>query len=669
MIQPSWNVTSLVAARAPRATAMTPPPEANPASSAAEPLSMRRRVRSWRLGVRLIVPPLVSNCSATLAGFPGESKPARLRCHGELDREPRRELRRPARRHRDARRQPDLGPGQSLPRIRGHARPRAARPFPAAHALRSRAPGRALPRPERPRVPAHSDVRAGGRRRSRAACERVEDVLDPLEGRRARAARRRHQRQLRLAADRGGRGRRAARRFQISPDPRPGVERGAEPLARRQRLRIARDVPDARSLRPPDRDARHHRRLREPGTGARVRDAPGLLPRRCQLGHGPRARRPDDQPEPALHGNLAGRGRGDRARVPRRGDRAGHVPVPRAPALAPHGVRAGAQPARREVNSTPRRQTLKTVAPALKQIASGLRFPEGPVAMSDGSVVLVEIERRTLSRVTPDGKVHVVAALGGGPNGAAMGPGGKIYVTNNGGLKFVDRPGKLFPIAQANDYKGGSIQIVDPETGKFETLYDACDGVKLRGPNDLVFDSAGGFWFTDLGKTRDRDMDRGVVFYAKADGSMIREAIFPLERPNGIGLSPDERTLYVVETPTARCCAFKLGAPGQIESANGPYRGEKGTVLAGLPGYQMFDSLAVDGEGHVCVATLITGAVSDIWPDGSRVDQYKLPDMMVTNVCFGGRDLRTAFATLSMGGTLVSFEWPRAGLALRHLNK
>jgi len=250
-----------------------------------------------------------------------------------------------------------------------------------------------------------------------------------------------------------------------------------------------------------------------------------------------------------------------------------------------------------------------------------------------------------------------------------MGPRGKIYVTNNGGLKFVERPGKLFPIAQADDYAGGLIQVVEPESGKFETLYDACDGQKLRGPNDLVFDSAGGFWFTDLGKTRERDMDRGAVYYARADGSMIKEAVFPLERPNGIGLSPDERTLYVVETPTARCWAFRLSAPGQIESANGPYRGEKGTVVAGLGGYQMFDSLAVDREGHICVATLITGAVSDVWPDGSRVDQYTLPDLMVTNVCFGGPDLRTAFATLSMGGTLVSFEWPRPGLALNHLNK
>ena len=312
---------------------------------------------------------------------------------------------------------------------------------------------------------------------------------------------------------------------------------------------------------------------------------------------------------------------------------------------------------------------MATLTPKITQIAAGLRFPEGPVAMPDGSIILVEIERRTLSRVTPDGTIRVVATLGGGPNGAAMGPNGKIYVTNNGGLRFIDRPGKLFPVAQADDYTSGSIQIVDPETGKFETLYDRCDGRHLNGPNDLVFDGAGGFWFTDLGKTRERDADRGAVYYAKADGSMIREAIFPLERPNGIGLSPDEKTLYVVETPTARCWSFKISAPGEIDSADGPYRGEKGKVVVGLPGYQMFDSLAVDAEGHVGAATLITGAVSDIWPDGSRVDQYMLPDMMVTNVCFGGPGLRTAYATLSMGGTLVSFEWPRPGLPLRYLNR
>jgi gluconolactonase len=312
---------------------------------------------------------------------------------------------------------------------------------------------------------------------------------------------------------------------------------------------------------------------------------------------------------------------------------------------------------------------MSTLTPAYRQLAAGLRFPEGPVAMPDGSIVLVEIARGTLSRVTPDGRVHVVARLGGGPNGAAPGPGGRIFVTNNGGLTFVERPGKLIPIRQSDDYTGGSIQVVDPETGKFDTLYDRCDGRRLNGPNDLVFDGAGGFWFSDPGKTRERDADLGAVYYARADGSMIREAIFPLDRPNGIGLAPDGRTLYVVETPTARCWAFALSGPGQIAGASGPVRTEKGRLVVGLGGHQMFDSLAIDGEGHVCVATLLTGAVSDLWPDGSRVDQYLLPDRLVTNVCFGGRALTTAYVTLSMGGTLVAFEWPRPGLRLAYATR
>jgi len=304
-----------------------------------------------------------------------------------------------------------------------------------------------------------------------------------------------------------------------------------------------------------------------------------------------------------------------------------------------------------------------------KEIASGLRFPEGPIAMPDGSVILVEIARGTLTRCMPDGKVHVIAELGGGPNGAAMGPDGKIYVCNNGGFDWHERNGRLMPGLQPASYKTGSIQRVDPDTGKFETLYESCNGRKLNGPNDIVFDATGGFWFTDLGKTREHDSDRGAVYYARPDGSSIEQMIFPLERPNGCGLSPDEKTLYVVETPTARVWAFDLSAPGQIKDANGPYRGEKGKVIAGLGGYQMFDALAVDGEGDICVATLVTGAVSTITPKGELLEQVKFPDMMVTNVCFGGPDLRTAFVTLSGTGKLVAAPWKRPGLKLNFLNK
>ncbi|HKM63311.1 MAG TPA: SMP-30/gluconolactonase/LRE family protein, partial [Acidisphaera sp.] len=200
----------------------------------------------------------------------------------------------------------------------------------------------------------------------------------------------------------------------------------------------------------------------------------------------------------------------------------------------------------------------------LREIASGLRFPEGPVAMRDGSVLLVEIERGTLLRVQPDGSKHVIARLGGGPNSAAIGPDGKCYVCNNGGFKWTDDETGLRPILQADDYSGGRIERVDLGTGAVETLYTASDQAQLRGPNDLVFDRHGGFYFTDLGKARHRDLDRGAVCYARADGSLIREVAFPMFTPNGVGLSPDGATLYVAETEPARLWAFDLAEPGEI---------------------------------------------------------------------------------------------------------
>ena len=86
-----------------------------------------------------------------------------------------------------------------------------------------------------------------------------------------------------------------------------------------------------------------------------------------------------------------------------------------------------------------------------KLIASGLQFPEGPIAMPDGSLILVEIKRGTLTRVAADGAVSVVAELGGGPNGLAIGPDGAAYVCNNGGFQWTELPGGLLlPIHAAN---------------------------------------------------------------------------------------------------------------------------------------------------------------------------------------------------------------------------
>lgn len=302
--------------------------------------------------------------------------------------------------------------------------------------------------------------------------------------------------------------------------------------------------------------------------------------------------------------------------------------------------------------------------PKITELASGLRFPEGPVCLPDGSVVVVEIAAGRLTRVAKDGSKQVVAEPGGGPNGAAIGPDGKIYVTNNGGsFTWHDVGGMTVPGPTPPDHAGGRIERIDLASGRVEVLYEACDGRRLRGPNDLVFDAHGGFWFTDHGTTREREKDRTGVFYAKADGSQIREVIFPLDSPNGIGLSPDGRRLYVAETHTGRVWAWPVTKPGEVARAPG-FGAAGGTLLAGLPGYQLFDSLAVDGEGHVCVATLVNGGITDIAPDGGEIAHVPLPDPLTTNICFGGPDLRTAFCTLSGTGRLVAFEWPRPGLRL-----
>ena len=225
---------------------------------------------------------------------------------------------------------------------------------------------------------------------------------------------------------------------------------------------------------------------------------------------------------------------------------------------------------------------------AITEIASGLKYPEGPIAMPDGSFVLVEIARGTLTGVGADGVVEVIANLGGGPNGAAIGPDGYCYVCNNGGGDYYEVDGQLlFVDGQASSYRGGRIERVNLETGDADVIYDSCDGHRLTGPNDIVFDAEGGFWFTDFGQTRERERDLGGVYYAHVDGSLIKEAIYPVETPNGVGLSPDEKVLYVSESITGRIFAFDLPSPGEVRlNRDWPL----GHLLTSLPGLRMPDS-------------------------------------------------------------------------------
>ena len=277
--------------------------------------------------------------------------------------------------------------------------------------------------------------------------------------------------------------------------------------------------------------------------------------------------------------------------------------------------------------------------------------------MSDGSVVVVEIITGRLTGVGPDRTVSPLADVGGGPNGAATGPDGALYVCNNGG---VTRRTRTKP----------AIQRVDPDSGQVDTLYAACDGQPLKAPNDLVFDRTGGFWFTDYAGS--------AIYYARADGSAINRVVADANCPNGIGLSPGDDVLYWSQTVTRQVHRRRLTAPGEVVTTPNYNIGslmhgqtvDPWTLVIGLPGAEELDSLAVEAEGRVCVGTLVDGGITVVSPEDGSSEKYTLPEALmepaVTNICFGGPDLRTAYITLSLTGRLVSCRWPRAGLRLAY---
>ncbi|MEC9392833.1 MAG: SMP-30/gluconolactonase/LRE family protein [Pseudomonadota bacterium] len=295
------------------------------------------------------------------------------------------------------------------------------------------------------------------------------------------------------------------------------------------------------------------------------------------------------------------------------------------------------------------------------EVTNDLKFPEGPIYMPDGAIILVEIAKGTLTRINVDGSKDIIADLGGGPNGAAIGPDGCVYVCNNGGFKWHEVDGLLIPGGQGNDYSGGRIEKVDLKTGSVDVIYTECDGNPLKGPNDIVFDKDGGFWFTDLGKTNGRVKDQGALFYAKIDGTFIKEVVFPIESANGVGLSPKEDVVYVADTTPGRLWGYPIIEPGVIDGPKSFGIHSSMHFIHGSSELALFDSLAVDSEGWINVATIFKGGITRISPDKSKYEFFPTDDLLTTNICFGGDDLKTAYITLSSTGRLVKTDWDVAG--------
>ena len=216
------------------------------------------------------------------------------------------------------------------------------------------------------------------------------------------------------------------------------------------------------------------------------------------------------------------------------------------------------------------------------------------------------------------------------------------------------------------------MQALDLANGRLETLYTECAtssdlsglgprapkevGMRstLRGPDDLVFDSAGGFWLADFGKSRARDRDTTGVYYARTDGSFIREKIFPLDGPNGIALSPAGDRLYVSLTFRRQLVYWELDGPGSIRPNPATVDGAH-VLHAAMPGD--LDSIKIDEQGNVYAVTILpkktplcNGGVTVVSPKGEILEYFELalPGKfmpMPSNLCWGGADRRTAYIT------------------------
>ncbi len=294
--------------------------------------------------------------------------------------------------------------------------------------------------------------------------------------------------------------------------------------------------------------------------------------------------------------------------------------------------------------------------PTLKMdiVAEGLKFPEGPVYMKDGSIIFVEIERQTISRLPAgkDQKVEVLADLPGGPNGLAIGPDGMLYIANDGGrFGFTVRDGENYPGAISKAYKPGKIHRLDLKTRKMEVVFDKAEGKPMIAPDDLLFDHAGNLWITEYGVGRD---DGALYFVPK--GATEAKIARKMPAPNGIGLSPDGKLLHI--SSGSSLFGFDVTGPGKLETITYPNNGLHSplTLNSGA------DSLKVMADGDVAVCSLSRPGGIGVHDKDHKIEFFQFGDRMTCNLVFGGKDMRDCWVMLSGKGKIAKVRWPKPGL-------
>jgi gluconolactonase len=290
------------------------------------------------------------------------------------------------------------------------------------------------------------------------------------------------------------------------------------------------------------------------------------------------------------------------------------------------------------------------------EIATAVAFTEGPAVDREGNVYFTDIVNQRIMMLSKDGPLSIYREKSNVANGLLIDPQGRLIACE--GAEF-ERPGVKLK---------GKPQVTrtDLKTGKIEILADNYQGTPLQGPNDVTIDSKGRLFFTDqAGGGR----LLGAVYRIDAPGKVTRILAAPeIHRPNGIQVSPDDKTLYLVESNQAEggarmIRAYDLQPDGTVRNVRVHYNFYPGRSA---------DGMSIDTQGNLYASagmnqlrgtseTLATKTgVYIISPQGTLLKFIPIPEDFITNNAFGGPDMKTLYVTA--GKTLYKVRTDVAGL-------
>ncbi|MFC4307653.1 SMP-30/gluconolactonase/LRE family protein [Steroidobacter flavus] len=256
---------------------------------------------------------------------------------------------------------------------------------------------------------------------------------------------------------------------------------------------------------------------------------------------------------------------------------------------------------------------------AIVLIKEDFKGTEGPIALPDGSVAFTEGQANRITRIAADNSVSSYLENSGGANGLAFNSAGELIAV------VTAKPG---------------IAVLAP-AGKERVLVDQYEGTALNRPNDLVVDKKGGVYFTDPGARPEagKPASKTAVYYLPPKGA-LKQLATDIERPNGIQLSPDEKTLYVANTFGDHVLAYDIkkdgsvGARRNFAKLDGVTQNDIGGITSGA------DGLAVDAKGRLYVASAAGVQVFD--SKGAALGTIALPKAP-QNLAFAGEGKKTLY--------------------------